>query len=218
VLLLGIPGINVVSAAEFAGEMGPIQHYPTGRAITGRAGLYPSRSQSDEVDHCNGALVRCANHDLRRAIMMIADNLIMCNDYFRVLATGWRQKGKDPRDSHVKVAGRFCRIAYYMVAGGMTYRHPCTNNRDYIIQKLIRFSIEHDIAIDQLLRNLDAVVARLPRAARREEAVPLAEELARVQKQRGAGPQRLGEILPAVLAKLGVGTVKSTESGEADPS
>jgi transposase len=25
VLLLGIPGINVVSAAEFAGEMGPIE-------------------------------------------------------------------------------------------------------------------------------------------------------------------------------------------------
>ena len=51
VLLLGIPGINVVSAAEFAGEMGPIQHYAKARAITGRAGLYPSRYQSDEVDH-----------------------------------------------------------------------------------------------------------------------------------------------------------------------
>jgi transposase len=218
VLLLGIPGINVVSAAEFAGEAGPIQHYPTGRAITGRAGLYPSRSQSDEVDHCDGALARCANHDLRRAIMMIADNLITCNDNFRVLATGWRQQGKDPHDIHVRVAGRFCRIAYYMVAGGMTYRHPCTNKRDYIIQKLIRFSIDHDIASDQLLRNLDAAVARLPHAARREEAAPLAEELAQVQTKRGAGPQRLGEILPAVLAKLGVPTVKSTPSGEADPT
>jgi transposase len=217
-LLMGIPGINVVSAAEFAGEMGPIQHYPTGRAITGRAGLYPSRAQSDEVDHCNGALIRCANHDLRRTIMMIADNLTKCNDHFRVLATGWRQKGKDERDIRVKVAGRFCRIAYYMVAGGMTYSHPCTNKRDYIIQKLINFSMEHDIAIDQLLRNLDAAVARLPRAAHREEAAPLAEELARVQKQRGAGPQRLGEILPAVLAKLGVHTVKSTTSGEPDPT
>src|SRR5262249_19720578 len=50
-LLLGIPGINVVSAAEFAGEMGPIERYPTCRAITGRAGLFPSRYQSDEVDY-----------------------------------------------------------------------------------------------------------------------------------------------------------------------
>ena len=71
---------------------------------------------------------------------MIADNLIKYNDHFRVLATGWRLKGKDPRDIHVKVAGRFCRIAYHVVAGGTTYRHPCSQQRDYIIQKLIRLS------------------------------------------------------------------------------
>jgi transposase len=218
VLLMGMPGISVVSAAELAGEMGPIRHYAKATAITGRAGLFPSRYQSDQVDHCNGALVRCANHDLRRAIMIISENLIKCNDHFRVLATGWRQQGKDPRDSHVKVAGRFCRIAYHMVAGGRTYCHPCSQKRDYVIQKLIRFSLVHAIPSDQLLRNLDAAVARLPRSAHPEEAAPLAEELARVQKQRGAGPQRVGEILPAVLAKLGVRTVKSTASGETDPT
>jgi transposase len=43
VLLLSIPGINVVSAAEFAGEMGPITHYANAKAITGRAGLFPAR-------------------------------------------------------------------------------------------------------------------------------------------------------------------------------
>ena len=105
-----------------------------------------------------------------------------------------------------------------MVAGGETYRHPCSQKRDYIIHKLLAFSMEHDIASDQLLRNLNAAVAQLPRSARRQEAAPLAEELARVQKQRGAGPKRLGEILPAVLAKLGVPTVKSITSGEADPT
>src|SRR4051812_1775202 len=82
VLLMGIPGINVVSAAELAGEMGPIRHYAKASAITGRAGLFPSRHQSDQVDHRDGALVRCANRDLRRAILMIADNLIKCNDHF----------------------------------------------------------------------------------------------------------------------------------------
>jgi transposase len=135
VLLMGIPGINVVSAAELAGEMGPIRHYVKATAITGRAGLFPSRHQSDEVDHCNGALVRCANRDLRRAILMISENLIIFNDHFRVLATGWRLKGKDPRDIRVKVAGRFCRIAYHVVAGGQTYRHPCSQQRDYIIPR-----------------------------------------------------------------------------------
>ena len=99
ILLLGIPGINVVSAAAFAGEMGPIQFYSTARAITGRAGLYPSRYQSDEVDRPDGKLVRCANHRLRNAIMIIADNLIECNEHFRVLATQWQLEGKDPAQS-----------------------------------------------------------------------------------------------------------------------
>jgi hypothetical protein len=208
----------VVSAAEFAGEAGPIQHYVKASAIAGRAGIFPSRYQSDQVDHSDGALVRCANHDLRRTILTIADNLIKCNDHFRILATGWRQQGKDPRDTHVKVAGRFCRIAYHMVAGRKTYGHPCSQKRDYIIHKLITFQIAHGIEAGQLLRNLDAAVARLPRSAYREEVAPLAEELARVQKQRGAGPKRLGEILPAVLAKLGAPSVKSITSGEADPT
>jgi transposase len=58
VLLLSVTGINVVSAARLAGEAGPIEHYASAAAINGRAGLYPSRYQSDEVDHADGALVR----------------------------------------------------------------------------------------------------------------------------------------------------------------
>ena len=60
VLLLGIPGINVASAAEFAGEAGPIKHYRSSRAITGRAGMYPARSESDAVDRPDGKLIRRA--------------------------------------------------------------------------------------------------------------------------------------------------------------
>jgi transposase len=215
VLLMGIPGINVVSAAEFAGEMGPIERYGTARAITGRAGLFPSRYQSDRVDYPNGQLVRCANRTLRRALMMIADNLIKCNDHFRVLATGWRLHGRDARAVRVQVAGRFSRIAFQMVAGRKAYRHPCCQQRDYILKKLLTFHTDNDIGYEQLMKNLDAAVAQLPRSEYREEAVPLADELDRVLKKRGKGPRPLSEILPVVLAKLGVKPVRSPKSGEA---
>jgi len=216
VLLLAVPGIGVVSAGEFAGEMGPIQYYTKGRSITGRAGLFPSRYQSDEVDRPDGRLVRCANHRLRQAIMMIADNLIECNDHFRVLATQWQQEGKDPRAIRVRVAGRFCRIAYQMVAGRATYRHPSCQQRDYVLRKLIRFYNVHSIDIIRIMRELDAAVAQLPGAEHREEGAALAAELDQLQKKRGSGPRSLAEILPAVLAKLGVQLVTSTKSGEAD--
>jgi transposase len=216
VLLLGIPGINVVSAAEFAGEMGPIQHYVKARSITGRAGLYPSRYQSDEVDRPDGPLVRRANHDLRRAILMIADNLIRWNEHFGVLAAGWRLKNADARDIRVRVGGRFFRIAFQMVAGQMTYRHPCTQKRDYILTKLVRFALEHEITPDELLRNLNATTAQIPATDRREELGSLTEELAGLQNKRGSGPKALGEILPAVLTKWEVSLVSSPESGKAD--
>jgi hypothetical protein len=50
VLLLSFPGINVVSAADFGGEAGPMAHYGNAKSIIGRAGLRPSRYQSDQVD------------------------------------------------------------------------------------------------------------------------------------------------------------------------
>ncbi len=218
VLLLSIPGINVVSAAEFAGEMGPIERYVKARAITKRAGLYPSRYQSDEVDRPDGQLVRHANRYLRRAIFIIAENLVRKNQHFGILAAGWRAKDVDYRDICVRVAGRFCRIAFQMVAGNMTYRHPCNQQRDYMLTKLIRFSIEHDIFLDQLMRNLDAATVQLPSSDHPEEAASLAQEMARLQNKRGSGPKALAKILPAVLAKLGVKLIRSLESGEADPT
>jgi hypothetical protein len=135
-----------------------------------------------------------------------------------VLAAGWRLQGKDARDIRVRAAGRFCRIAYQMVAGRMTFQHPCARQRDYILTKLIRFTVEHAIEPDQLLRDLDAAASMLPREAYHEEAVALEEELARVRKQRGAGPLAPGTILPAALAELEMNRVRSTGSGEADPT
>lgn len=216
VLLLGIPGINVVSAAELAGEMGPIRHYAKDRAITGRAGLFPSRHQSDQVDRKDGPLIRGGNRSLRQAILRIADNLLTCNDHFRTLASSWRSQGKDPRDIHVKVGGRFCRIAYQVVAGRLAYRHPCCRQRHYVLEKLIKFYGEHDTDAAQIMRDLDAATAQVPREERGAEAAALKEELARSATKQGAGPQRLGAILPAVLAKLGAGLVQSPESGESD--
>ncbi len=66
VVLLSIPGVSIVTAAEFAGEMGPIVNYANDQAITGRAGIYPSRYQSDKVNRSDGPLVRRANRKAAR--------------------------------------------------------------------------------------------------------------------------------------------------------
>ena len=57
--------VATFSRPELAGEMGPIANYANDQAITGRAGIYPSRYQSDKVDRatvrwCAAPTASCA--------------------------------------------------------------------------------------------------------------------------------------------------------------
>src|SRR5262249_24826813 len=198
--------------------MGPIEHYATARTITGRAGLPPSRypHASDQVDKATGPLLRCANRQLRAAILRIADNLVKCNHHFNVLLHHWRAAGKDPRHTRVKVALRFCRIAYQMVAGRQVVRHPCLQGRPYSLEKLTALKGDHETPMAEALRELQAAVAQVPPSEHRAEAKPLQEELTKIQEGGRRGPQVLGDILPIVLTRLGVAAVQSKVSGEPD--
>jgi transposase len=211
VLLLSHPGVNVVTAAELAGEMGPIEHYPHAKSITGRAGIYPSRYQSDEVACLNGPLVRQANRNLRAIILLIADNLIKCNAHFRGLASLWKCQGKDPRDSRVKVGCRFCRIVYQIVAGRRVFTHPSQRGRDYILQKLITFHGDHETSAEVILSDLKHAIDQLPKAA-------YAAEAESIRNARRGGVRPIREILAVLLAKLGVSDVQSEAREDQDPS
>jgi transposase len=214
VLLLSFPGINVVSAADLAGEAGPIEHYANAKAISGRAGLRPSRCQSDQVDKAHGPLVRNCNRAPRAVLLGIADTLVACNHHFQVLATQWAAQGKDPRHTRVKVALRLCRIAFQMVAGRQVFRHPGLQGRHYILDKLTAFHRAHDTGMPEVLRDLQAALTQVPPREYPAEAQPLHQELQKIQEGRRRGPQPLGDILPIVLARPGVGVVQSPESGE----
>ena len=216
VLLLQLPGIHVTSAADLAGEMGPIANYANAKAITGRAGLFPSRYQSDRVDRA-GPLVRRANRRLRAAVLTIADNLVQNNAHFGSLASQWVAAGADPRKTRVKVASKFCRIAFQLVSGRVAFRHPSMHVRHYVLDKLIGWQREHDTPMAQSLRQLQAAADQLPRQSYAAEAKPLLAELERIENGGRRGVQLLGDVLPMVLARLGVRVVESKPSGESDP-
>ena len=158
VLLLSHPGINVVSAAELAGEMGPIENYATAKSICGRAGLFPSRYQSDEVDR-GGKLTRFRNARLRAAWMMVADNMVKCNAYWMKKAERWRGEGHKPQDIRARIANRMTRGVFKMVSGRQIYQHASRLDRGYVMK---------------------------------------------ARRSRQKGPQELGTLLVAVLARLGI--------------
>jgi transposase len=158
VLLLSVCGINVVSASRLAGKAGPIEHYASRRAITGRAGLYPSRYQSDAVDHANGSLVRQCNRKLRGAAMQVAENLIKCHRYYRGLSALWAQRKIDPRDRRCRIANRAMRMVYQLVAGRQLWRGKGVA-REYLLTKLREFHHEHDSPFEQSIRDLHEALA-----------------------------------------------------------
>lgn len=217
ILLLSHPGINVVSAGELAGEMGPIANYASHRSITGRAGLYPARYQSDQVDHANGKLIRCANRSLRAILMLIAANLIKCNPHFRALAALWQQQGKDAGRCKVAAASRFSRIAFQIVSGRKVFQHPSGGDRDYILDKLLDFHRAHETDPAQILSDLHAAAGQVPQQEHAAEAVPLQAKLDKSRRARSSGPRAIGDLILVVLARLGVGTVQF-DSRDQDPS
>ncbi|MEZ6130470.1 MAG: transposase [Planctomycetaceae bacterium] len=203
VLLLSHPGINVVSAAELAGEMGPIENYASSKSIAGRAGLFPSRYQSDEVDR-GGNLTRFRNAKLRAAWMLIADNMMKCNAWWMAKAELWRSQGAKSADIHARIANRMTRVVFKMVAGRQIYRHPSRLDRGYVMDKLLTFFREHTISPAVTVRDLKFVADHLQKHDQREEGEKLREAALKAQRSRRKGPQELGTLLVSVLAKLGL--------------
>jgi transposase len=215
VLMMVLPGINVVSAADLAAEAGPIEHYANGRCMTGRAGLFPSRHQSDEVDHPNGPIVRTANRRLRSALLQIADNLVTCNKHFQALNAQWKQRKADPRLIRVRVAQRVARIAVQVVGARQPFCHPGMRDRHYVLRKLVGFYQEHGAPGQQVRTDLNAALEHVPAADRPAEAVHLEKELPVPGARR---PTALAEILPDLLARLRPADVQSDSSGAQDPA
>jgi transposase len=211
VLLLSEPGINVVSAGELGGEMGPITHYANAKAITGRAGLFPSRYQSDEVDHADEPLARFRNRRLRAAWLRVAGNLIKCNGHYRGKAHLWKSKGVDPRDIRVRIANRATRPVFQTVSGQQLFHHPCQLDRQYVLDKLLQFHQDHQTPPDQILRDLKRAIDQLPKPAYAMEAAPLKRAYRQSCRPRRKGPEPIGTILVAVLAWLGVTELESTK-------
>jgi hypothetical protein len=214
--LLAFSGISVVSAAELAGEMGPLECYADANHITGRAGLCPSRYQSDQVDVA-GPLRRRANRRLRAVLLRIADNLIAHNHHYRARAERWQRHDKDPRWIRVKVAKSFSRLAFVMLTGRCVYPHPACQPRHSICDKILAFHCEHKTDIQRVLEDIDRANTQLSGRTRREERQMLQSQLDDPSCRRRRGPQAIGKIIPLVLARLGIRVVQSETEGE-DPN
>lgn len=203
VLLLAFPGINVVSAADYGAELGPITNYATSKCIAGRAGIYPSRYQSSYKDHADGPLVARRNRELRAALMRIAFNLEQFNNYFKGKADNYAKRNSD-HDPNVVTAAAFSRLSYYIIASNALIAHPSLQAKEKILQKLLGFFHEYGAPPTQTVAALDQVITRLSPDLLREEhkVIQLQAQQNAQCSRRTMGIKRLGELLPEVLLRI----------------
>jgi transposase len=214
IMLLILPGINIVSAAELAGELGPINLYAHPNNITGRAGLMPCRYQSENVD-VQGPLRRAGNLKLRAVLLQIADNLIRHNDYYRARAARWETAGKDLRAVRIKVNKCFTRFAFALLTSRQLFRHPACQERHYVLGKILKFHTEHGTATELFRKDMEAACAQLPKGCLAGEKKNLDQHLADLARKRGTQP--LAELISIVLARVKLRQVESKNVRAEDP-
>jgi len=157
ILLLSIRKINVPSAAEFLGEVGPLSQAGNAKKIIARAGLNPSRFQTAEYERADNPITKRGSNPLRNASLTIAHNLVgddphlvnqPANPYFRGFFDHLvNDEGKDKRLAKVACANKFIRIAWAMMTQKKLFCPP-TWNQDRVaddpLAKLEKFLIENN--------------------------------------------------------------------------
>jgi hypothetical protein len=146
--------------------------------------------------------------------MRIADNLACHCHYYRAQADMDLARGVDKRASRVNIASRFSRLALACVAGDQPMRHPCFQQPDSILEKLRKFHHEHQTPLDRVLANLETAVEQLPYNTCGREAAVVAKVLEE-RRPRSRGGVAIGELMPAVLARL---NIRTTEDENRDRS
>lgn len=116
-LLLSIPGIGLVSAAELYSEMGDISQYENPNQLIKKAGTNPIIKQSggDDGFRYYGKISKQGNPSFRYTLYSAGRNLCMHNRDLRPYYDRLKAKGKHARKIFVAMGNKFIKIAFAML-------------------------------------------------------------------------------------------------------
>jgi len=170
VWLLSISGVGVTMAAEFVGETADPSHFPGGGSYVRYAGMESRSKESGQFHSSTRPITKLGSAKLRYAVMIIAQNVMWKNRYFKHFAVRLIEKGKHLGVVRVAVGCKFMKIA-----------HPVMTRKDRFIpqqsfadcfgediEKKIRVYLEDHRAKD-IYENLLPVLREELKSTRREK-------------------------------------------------
>lgn len=150
VLLLSVSGISHVLASGIGAEAGPMELYPTGKTVSGRAGLYGRRYQSDTTD-LQGGMAHGAPF-MRDALMKAARCTIMPQGAFHAWGEPRRTLGWDEKKIVAAMANRLCGIIHTMLLKAETFRHPDAKPGMSVLGKLLNVAADLGLEAPQVTK------------------------------------------------------------------
>lgn len=127
-LLLTVPGIGLVTAAEIYCEMGDLSHYTSASQLIKKAGTNPTIKQSGPKDGYYGRISKQGNANLRRAIYNAGRTLSVHNEALKPFYTRLKEKGKKTGKIYIAMGNKFIKIAFAMLKNQKPFEW---NNSDF---------------------------------------------------------------------------------------
>lgn len=114
-LLLTVPGIGLVTAAEIYCEMGDLSNYSSASQIIKKAGTNPVVTQSGPGKGYYGGISKQGNANLRRAVYAAGKSLCAHNEALRPFYLRLKEKGKKYGSIYIAMGNKFLKIAFSML-------------------------------------------------------------------------------------------------------
>lgn len=139
-LLLSIPGIGVITAAEFYSEVGDLSNFEHAGQIIKKAGTNPIVIQSGGLQGFHGKISKQGNKNLRFIVYTIGKSLAQHNKDLRSYYNKLRDRGKHQRKAYIALGNKFIRIAFSMLKNRIVYE---TKDESYEYLKMMKEKLRH---------------------------------------------------------------------------
>ena len=126
VLLLSMPEIGVISAAEFTAGTGPIGQYTHAGQIIKKAGTNSLVKQTGGDEPVYGRISKQGNPNFRLVIHNIGFSLATgkTNPYFKAFANRLKANGKKPRQAWIATGNKFIKVAFSLLRDKKLFNPP----------------------------------------------------------------------------------------------
>lgn len=127
-VILSVPGIGLVSGAEFCAEMGDISDFNHGGQLIKMAGTNPIVKQSGDRSPSHYQVSKEGRKPFRNIVYQVGRTLAHNNPEMNRKYQSLLERGKAPRQAYIALGNRMIRLAFSMIKNQTLYR---TEHEDY---------------------------------------------------------------------------------------